>query len=103
MDYIARKILVELLSQETIVSSWGIENIKVNANNICFHVDGFKYCGNVCIFGRADVVDIKFKESNLLLKSIKIDNIVKTIDSTIETDEKYINNLYHWLDKILNG
>lgn len=81
-----RELLLCLLYDEIIVSSWGISDINVTETIVSFYVAGFKYQGKVVI----EVKDGSTYEiilDNEKLGCFTIDAIVKTIDERVEKSE----------------
>lgn len=91
----AKYILTILLSNRTVVMSWGTHNAKTIKNGIRFQVNGFKHEGFVEIIynhGR-DLFDIKLisleNEVKKELNSIYFDDLLDVIDYAVERVENY--------------
>lgn len=97
-----KRILIEFLKHKIIVSSWGIENITIGDNCIHFCVNGFRYCGRINIYAKQGKFYIELGKS-LRFSRISLNSIVQTLDSIIEKDDKYTENLCSWIEKTTQG
>jgi hypothetical protein len=91
----AKYILTILLSNRTVVMSWGTHNAKTIKNGIRFQVNGFKHEGYVEItynLGK-DLFDIKLigleNEVKKELNSIYFDDLLNVIDDAVERVDNY--------------
>ncbi len=100
MNSIVKEILVELLRHKTIVSSWGIENITISDICIHFHANGFRYCGPIDIQCKNEKINIQLGDL-YILKYTDLNSIVQILDTIIEKDGKYAENLCNWIEKAI--
>ena len=87
--------LVTLLNEEDIVSSWGISNISVGNDFLCFNVDGFIYKGGIRISCNPADYEIIFNGGKIL--TCQINNLVHILDTNIEKTQHYMKDLNEWL------
>lgn len=93
-----KQIIISILKDSEIASSWGISNIRIMNNSVVFSVDGMKYKGDVVIKASSDKKCIlKFKDEIDI--SCTYDMLVKTIDEKIEYSANYIEEIQKWLHK----
>ena len=82
-------ILSKFLEQSIIVSSWGISNIVISDQSICFDVNGFKYKGKVKISpSQNESICVSLLDADKVIQT-NLFSIVKTIDDVIEKTELY--------------
>ena len=91
----AKYILTILLSNRTVVMSWGTHHAKTIKNGIRFQVNGFKHVGFVEIvynIGK-DLFDVKLigfeNEVKKELNSIYFDELLDTVDTAVERVDNY--------------
>jgi len=91
----AKYILTILLSNRTVVMSWGMHNAKTIKNGIRFQVNGFKHKGQVEIvynIGK-DLFDVKLISlENEMVKdipSIYFDDLLNVLDDAVERVDNY--------------
>ena len=89
------RVMIVLLKQREIISSWGISDVHINGNVLSFQVDGFIYKGYICIICNTSYCEAKFANG----KTIKCNvlDLSKVLDAAIEKDENYLLNLETWL------
>lgn len=92
-----KRMLLELLKNNTVVVSWGISNLTIEGDEITFEVDALKYKGVVAVFvsKRQNYYDLKIGEK--VIKELLINEVVDMIDKEVE----YSNNYPDLLTKIL--
>ena len=92
-----------LLSQPTILMSWGFQHPSIIKQGLSFLVNGFKHKGRVNIKYNEcqDLFDVYFKDDNdQIVDSINMvyfDQLVEVIDERVERTEDYndrVNNEY---------
>lgn len=81
-----RQALLTLLKEKLIIASWGISNISVKENDVCFTIDGFKYKGTVAISAHGNGYDIKMNEFHFFCE---LDSLVNKLDEFIEKSTDY--------------
>lgn len=91
-----KQIVVTLLKDSTIASSWGISNIRIMSNSVIFSVNAMKYKGDVtikttfnkkCIVTCGDGIDTP----------CTYDTLLNMIDAKIEYSDNYIEEVEKWL------
>ena len=93
-----RSLLVTFLSNRSVVASWGISNIHINENSVCFTVSGMKHHGRESINRREGTVyDVKIGE--MLLVSLKKEDVITAIDNYIEHTDNYNEDIAKWLSQ----
>jgi len=90
-----RLLLVELLSNETIVGSWGISSIIVLDNHISFNVSGFQFQGNIAIEVLYNCYSIKLGDKMIVYVALK--EMVTALDALIEAGNSYYNDIANWI------
>ena len=82
-----RKLLLRLLSEDVIVASWGISDIKISETTLSFSVNGFKFQENVMIeaLDICDGYNVCLNQS--CIGHCKLDGIVTILDERIERSE----------------
>ena len=90
-----KRVMIVLLKEKEIISSWGISNVHMKGNVLSFQVDGFIYKGSICIVCNTSYCEARFANS----KTIKCNalDLSKVLDAAIEKDENYLLNLETWL------
>ena len=92
-----------LLSQPTILMSWGFQHPRIIHNGLSFQVNGFKHKGRVNISYNEcqDLFEIQlFDENEKLVDTINMvyfDQLVEVIDERVEKTDDYndrVNNEY---------
>lgn len=93
-----RNLLINFLSNQNVVASWGISNIQIEENSISFTVCGMKYQGGVSVnrFGK-NVYDVKMREK--VYKSLKMHDVINKIDDYIEHTDNYQEDVKKWLSQ----
>lgn len=94
-----RKALVMLLSEEIVVSSWGITNISVSTDYCKFHVDGFCYVGFVEITYNEGLYKVCFEDGRMF--ECTLEKLVVVLDANIEKASSYDLWLSRWLTQRL--
>jgi len=96
-----RKLLVEFIRHETIVTSWGLSNIKMLDNQIFFNVNALKYKGCIKISTSIE------KSDSYIINLVSVDNqeiivplskVVPILDSFVETTDLYYSDLIEWFN-----
>ena len=91
-----RNLLLRLLEDVMIVSSWGISNITISEPKLSFNVDGFKYHGEVTI----DALDESQYNVYLNGESVgrfKLNDLVPYLDRMIELSDSEYQKLFNQL------
>jgi len=92
-----------LLSQPTILMSWGFQSPRIIHNGLSFHVCGFKHKGKVTIQYNSgqDLFDVYLLDENDkivdTINMVYFDQLVEVIDDGVEKTEDYnnrVNNEY---------
>lgn len=96
MDKNLKKGLIFLLSEEEIVSSWGISNITIDENSINFNVDGFLYKGRISIKYVETYFEISFG-CDKKIRCVDATELTEILDSNIEKTDNYQHDLEKWL------
>lgn len=96
MDKNLKKGLIFLLSEEEIVSSWGISNITIDENSINFNVDGFLYKGRISIKYVETYFEIRFG-CDKKVRCVDATELTEILDSNIEKTDNYQHDLENWL------
>jgi hypothetical protein len=84
-----------LLSDKTVIWSWGFRNPTIIENGLKFHVSGFLFKGWVQIVYNqgADLFDIKLitvkGDEKKSFESIYFDELIRVIDDNVERVENY--------------
>ncbi len=91
-----KKGLIFLLSEEEIVSSWGISNITIDENSINFNVDGFLYKGRISIKYVETYFEISFG-CDKKVRCVDATELTEILDSNIEKTDNYQHDLENWL------
>ena len=91
-----KQIVVTILKNSTIASSWGISNIRIMRNSVFFSVEAMKYKGDVVIKATPNEECIVTFRDGINI-SCTHDTLVKTIDEKIEYSENYIEEIQKWL------
>ncbi len=100
---LAEYIYTILLSQPTIIMSWGFHDLKIIQRGLSFHVNGFKHKGKVSIKYNdgQDLFDIFLIDINGetvdTINMVYFDQLVEIINERVEKTEDYndrINNEY---------
>lgn len=103
MDNKVRTLLVEFLTNSTIITSWGITDIKVAETNISFFVNAFKYNGriviNICNEEHEFTYEIEYTSLYNFKERADISNIISIIDRTIEASDSYYEDIVKWIGK----
>lgn len=93
-----RILLLALLANDEIASSWGITDIDISFSSVSFNANGFLYTGRVVI--SPDSLDsYSIQLATKTLSNIDINKIVQVLDSEIEKSEDYIDKLTLWIKK----
>ncbi len=90
-----KRVIVVLLKEKEIVSSWGISNIRIKENVFNFQVDGFIYKGSICIVCNTSYCEVKFDNGKTIRCNIL--DLLNVLDTAIEKDENYLSNIETWL------
>ena len=94
-----RQLIVLMMENETIVTSWGISNIRVQESSLSFLVNGFRYQGEVIIDGtNKDALVIKMGDATKEFKNPN--DIIDELDQVIESSGDYEVSLLNWLSGI---
>ena len=96
MDKKLKNGLLCLLSEEEIVSSWGISNITIDENSINFNVDGFLYKGRISIKYVETYFEICFG-CDKKVRCVDATELAEILDSNIEKTDNYQHDLENWL------
>ena len=88
-----RDVLVALLEDNIVVTSWGLSNLTVKDGIIFFSVNGLKYKGEISIkvSDLQSGYDLHIGEKTI--KGCKLNLIVKTIDYEVEYSPNYMSQL----------
>lgn len=84
-------ILQILRSQLMVVFSWGFHNPQRLPNSLRFHVQGFKYQGEVEVIyieGK-DLFHITLIDNSVNVEDVYVDNLVEVIDNLVEKTTNY--------------
>lgn len=93
-----RNLLITLLGNQDTVASWGISNILIRKKCVCFDVSGFKYQGPVEISSTCNnCFGVKIGESDFV--TVKLEDVISTIDNGIEHTETYCDDIEKWVTK----
>ena len=95
MDKKIKKALIRLLHEETVIASWGINNILIYKDFIEFDVSGFLYQGKVKVLPLISGYRINLDNGDFFDCSLV--DLVKTLDSKIEKSDNYEADLRDWL------
>lgn len=95
MDERLRMALISLLTEEGIVSSWGITNISFRESSLQFDVAGFLYSGSINITCENSYYVIHFDDGNMIQCNEK--NLVNALDVAIERNDNYLQELETWI------
>ena len=99
MNIEVKQIVISILKDSEIVSSWGISDIRLTSDSVSFTVDAMKYKGDVAIKTRLNKkCMVSFGEGIGI--PCTYDTIVKTIDLKIEYSENYTEEIEKWLQEI---
>ena len=91
-----RILLLTLLANDEIASSWGITDIDISFSSVSFNVNGFLYTGRVAI--SPDSLDsYSILLTTKTLGNIDLNRIIQVLDSEIEKSEDYIDKLTLWI------
>lgn len=90
-----KRVMVTLLKEKEIVSSWGISNILIRRNALYFKVDGFIYKGSICIICNTSYCEVKFENGKVIQCNVL--DLLNVLDTAIEKDGNYLSNLETWL------
>lgn len=93
-----KELLVELLTHEIVVGSWGLSQIKIEETVVSFHVFGFKYKGRVQIKCHKKGYSVTIGMTTI--KDLELSNVVEVIDNKIELSTDYVNNIAKWVSKM---
>ena len=100
---LAEYIYTILLSQPTIIMSWGFQSPRIINQGLSFFVNGFKHKGNVSIKYNEgqDLFDVNLiDETGKIVDTINMvyfDQLVEVIDERVEITDDYkdrVNNEY---------
>lgn len=95
-----RILLLTLLANDEIASSWGITDIDISFSSVSFNANGFLYTGRVVI--SPDSLDsYSITLGTKTLENIDLDRVVPILDSEIEKSEDYTDALTLWIKKRL--
>jgi len=98
MNSNVRNLLLQIIEEKEVATSWGINNINIEENAISFSVNGLKYCGKVNItFKSIACVDITFADEHKTICSVDIFNVVSIIDREVEVTNNYCQSIMDWL------
>lgn len=84
-----------LLSEEIVVSSWGITNFSVSTDYCKFHVAGFCYVGFVEITYKEGLYKVLFEDGRVFDSTLE--KLVMVLDANIEKVSSYDLWLSRWL------
>lgn len=95
-----RNLLLKLLENRTIVSSWGLSDIIVADAFVRFKVNGFKFKDQIEI--RYDDVHKKYKITfgNANSYTCSLEDLVDFLDKKIEKTNTYIEDLKLWIKNL---
>ena len=93
-----RILLLTLLANDEIESSWGGTDIDISFSSLSFNVKGFLYTGRVVITPDS-LGSYSVKLATKTLGNIDLNRIVQMLDLEIEKSEDYIDNLTLWIKK----
>lgn len=102
MKAIMRKILIELLNEETIVGSWGITNIDIADMSLSFDVSAMRYKGRISIEPKENIdteVNVTFLDGSIDNIATNLSSIVEDVDKQIEYSDDYNSKLADWIHK----
>lgn len=87
----AQYIVSILKMQLTIVFSWGFNSACAIENGLKFHVNGYKYSGEVIVKYNeyTDLFNVEFTATKETIEDVYADNLVRTIDYHVEYSEQY--------------
>lgn len=89
-----KNLLIALLKDDVVVSSWGISAIEMKKNKISFSVRGFKYQGRVNIYIPVELNKYKVKFDEEYIGTFSSDEIVTKLDEKIEFSESDYKSLF---------
>lgn len=94
-----RMLLICLLKNDIVVTSWGLTDITISETELIFKVAGFKYRGKVKIevSDCTDFYNVYFEGGDI--ENCDIEHIVEILDMKIENDE---SNYQKFSEKIFN-
>ena len=92
-----KDLLIELLTHEDVVGSWGLTKIRTGKRGVSFHVSAFKYQGDVQIRCLKKGYSITFGKTTI--KGLELSNVVEVIDNEIELSPDYVENVTKWVGK----
>ena len=98
MNLNVRNLLLRILEEKEIVTSWGIGTIDFEENALSFSVNGFNYRGIVNITVKSlTYVDITFTDKHKTICNIDISSVVTIIDREVEVTNDYCQSIKDWL------
>ena len=93
-----RQLLLAFLDDQAKVASWGISNIQIEEDRLCFDVNGFIFHGPVEIKIQNDhFYHVKIGDNDL--GQLLIEDLINTMDASIEHTQNYLIDLEKWLLK----
>ena len=92
-----RELLIELLTNKIVVTSWGITNLNVSDADISFEVDGFKYKGTVSIVASAKLLHYVVRIGERQFKDCHLKDVVEMIDKEVEYGSNYQDELKKYM------
>ena len=95
MNKNVKSVIVGLLKEKEIVSSWGISNILIEGSSIHFQVEGFIYRGSIRIICDKPYCVIEFDGGKAI--QCLMNELTNVLDTAIEKDGNYLSNLEKWL------
>ena len=87
----ANYIISILRTTLMIVFSWGFHSASPIENGLKFHVNGYKYSGEVIVKYNeyTDLFNVEFTATKETIEDVYADNLVRTIDYHVEYSENY--------------
>lgn len=77
-------VWLQFLYNNLVVLSWGISQIKQTDSSLRFFVNGSCYKGAILIECLGEKYDVLFVQTNMILKNIAVDDVVRIIDEEVE-------------------
>lgn len=95
-----RNLMLTLLEASDVTASWGITNVKVSENSLCFDVCGLKFKGSVLIYTADRCYDVCLDDE--FKAHCDSANIVSLLDSLVEVTGCYEDDLRLWIGKYVD-
>ena len=92
-----KELLVELLTHEDVVGSWGLTQIKIGEATVSFLLSGFKFKGRVQIKCQKEGYIVIIGKTKY--EGIRLYEIIEIIDGEIEMSSEYCEQIVNWVTK----